>query len=478
MTIKFDDEGKRSRAEALEEPGASLNGIKLVFVTLEPTGTPTHAWLDVEFCNANGLIEIRNDIQNNTVKPTDVFFISGGSRIPAGAGAGRVQVTEVTDGSSPRVLRVRVQPIGDYSTYTLRVVYGTPADPLMDPIFDYIGFKFRPGCFNVDCAPEWKKSDQPPVEPVIDYLAKDFDSFKHVLINAMMERVPGWTPTSEADTDQVLVDLIAADADELSDYQDRVMNEAYLGRARKRVSLARYGRLMDYHIHQGNQASTWVAFQVAAPVTLPVGFGVWTGTKWDAAASVIFITKEEKTPTPLLNDLYLYSWDGIVSALEAGSTEADLALPTGLNDTLQTDANQFRDLLRSDDVQYLVIEEKLNPETGTANGRDKTARQLLRLLDGDNAAETRHDPSKVPGGRWMVRVRWRLEDRLKRRYCFTTWCNGNPVNYVSAFHGNLVQATHGRPHQTIFREPGALLVPTDASQFKHQDQAYHERTEK
>ena len=33
---------------------------------------------------------------------------------------------------------------------------------------------------------------------------------------AMAERVPGWQSTSEADHDQVLIDLFAAAADELS----------------------------------------------------------------------------------------------------------------------------------------------------------------------------------------------------------------------------------------------------------------------
>jgi len=65
------------------------------------------------------------------------------------------------------------------------------------------------------------------------------------------------TPLSP-DADQVLLELFCAAGDELSDYQDRVMNEAYLGTARKRVSVARHARLMDYHIHQGNQAGTWL----------------------------------------------------------------------------------------------------------------------------------------------------------------------------------------------------------------------------
>jgi hypothetical protein len=150
----------------------------------------------------------------------------------------------------------------------------------IDPIFAAIRFKFRPGCFNLNCA-SLPKYQPLPAEPVIDYLAKDYDSFKHVLIAAMMERVPDWTPTSEADLDQVLIDLIAADADELSDFQDRAKIEGYLGSARKRVSLARHARLMDYHIHQGNQASTALALRLSADTVIPSGFGVWTGEDWD-----------------------------------------------------------------------------------------------------------------------------------------------------------------------------------------------------
>src|SRR3954447_17658589 len=105
------------------------------------------------------------------------------------------------------------------------------------------------------------------------------------MIVAMMERVPGWQPTSEADLDQVLLELFGAAADELSDYQDRVMNEAYLATARKRVSLARHARLVDYHIHQGNQASAWVALELAVGVLLNPGdelfvadnFRFWAG---------------------------------------------------------------------------------------------------------------------------------------------------------------------------------------------------------
>ena len=111
----------------------------------------------------------------------------------------------------------------------------------------------------------------PSVDPRIDYLNKDYESFRHTMIAAMMERVPGWRATSEADLDQVLIDLFAASADELSDFQDRVVQEGYIGSARRRVSLARHARLMDYHVHEGNQASTVIALELDPPQKGAIG---------------------------------------------------------------------------------------------------------------------------------------------------------------------------------------------------------------
>ena len=143
------------------------------------------------------------------------------------------------DPTDDKVLQLTVKPIGDYSTYTLSLVYQN-----IDPIFSEIEFKFRPGCFN-NCLPDWEAPPEPKKDPSIDYMAKDYDSFRHTMIAAMIERVPGWQPTSEADFDQVLLELFSVAADELSDYQDRVMNEAYLATARMRVSLAQHALLLD-----------------------------------------------------------------------------------------------------------------------------------------------------------------------------------------------------------------------------------------
>jgi len=216
----------------------NLNGIARLFVRLLPAAAPTEAWLDVEFHNALVLPAILVAIGGGAT-PHSLFPITGGTRLRGGPSAGQVRVNQVLPGLVPTQLRLRVQPIGDYSTYTLAVNFAG-----IDPLLSEIDFKFRPACFNLDCAGDESFPAPAPV-PDIDYLAKDFDSFKHTLICAMQQRVPDWQPTSEVDMDQVLIDLIAADADELSDYQDRTLNEAFLATARKRVSLARHSPLVD-----------------------------------------------------------------------------------------------------------------------------------------------------------------------------------------------------------------------------------------
>lgn len=470
------------------------NGIRFVFVSLA-AGVAT---LEVEFFNRNYLKKIID--KYNAESPVDpsvarrLFSISGGHRLIAGPAVGQVQVRTIAksadfdapNSTQPTTLVLTVKPIGDYSTYTLSVNAGEfpAADPvIMDPVVNEIDFKFRPGCFNINCAPDWKPAPRPPDEPVIDYLAKDYDSFRHTMIAALLQRVPDWQPSSEADLDEVLLDLFSAAADELSDYQDRVMNEAYLASARKRVSLARHARLMDYHIHQGNQASAWLAVEVALaqPSEPQVGatnqyflsdsFKVWSGTPTEDAASVVFLTRTEQRVHQLVNRMGLYTWSDSIPSLAAGDTTADLTL--FLDDvtpaTDQASALVVQTLIRSGVVTHLLIQEHLNPATGTENGRNPRRRQLLQLLPGNDGAEAMFDPMTGPpsNAKWFVRVRWDEQDKLRSHYCFTVDCPGTgKVENVSLFHGNLVEVHHGRLRTAVFKESGTPLAGTDQSYYE------------
>lgn len=422
----------------------AFNGLKLVLVELQPQPNPVEAVLSVQFFNANRVAAIRSAVNANPGLAKVIFPLSGGSRLPAGDQAGQVQVTAVAAGPDSSTLVLTVRPIGDYSTYTLEVVFDH-----MDPLLSEIQFRFRPGCFN-NCPPDWQAPSAPRQDPPIDYLAKDYDSFRHVLMSWMINRVPNWQPTSEADLDQVLIDLFSAVGDELSDFQDRVMNEAYLLTARKRVSLARHARLVDYHIHQGNQASTWLSLQAGAAAMLGKGFQAASGDLADPTA-VVFVTREPAQLDPRLNAMSLYTWSDAIPALEAGSTQADLELSV----PGKAAADDVRDLIRSGKISLLLIQEHLNPLTGGAPGTDPSHRQLLHLLPGNAGAESLLDPLT---GRWFVRVHWDERDRLQRNYCFVVDCLAGKVRDVSQFHSNLVEAYHGRPQAVTFRDPDDPLL--------------------
>jgi hypothetical protein len=444
--------------DALEERAnnlGTLNGFKLVLVQLV-SGPPAVAKLEAHFYNTNQLAGVVTDINSNGVPPGAIFKIHGGQRVPAGDAVGQVRVTAVAAGGSADTLVLTVEPIGDYSTYTLEIIH-----PAIDPLLSDIPFKFRPGCFTNNCAPEWAPGQPPGAGPAIDYLAKDYDSFRHTLIAAMMERVPGWQVTSEADLDQVLIDLFSAVGDELSDFQDRVMNEAYLVTSRKRVSLARHARLMDYHIHQGNQSSSWLALKVntAGLFTLPAKFTAWTGQAQKDKESIAFATRKTWPLHPLVNRMRLYNWSGAVPALAAGDTRADLLLDT----PGQAAAESVRDLIRDGTILRLLVQEWKNPATGREAGRNPQKRQLLELLKGNAGATALRDPVT---NIWFVRVSWREEDRLKHEYCFTSFCPTGHVDDVSLFHGNLALVHQGEPAEIDFVEPGTL--PLGANQFYYE----------
>lgn len=458
------------RADALA--AAHLNGLRLALVALPAGPNPTHAELDLRFWNTLHVADILAEITADPARAGQIFRVRGGTRLPAGNLPGQVRVTAIAGLAADR-LALWVEPVGDYSTYTLELVWDAGR---IDPFFASLGFKFRPGCFTNDCTPPGPGR---PLQagPAIDYLAKDYDSFRHVLMTAMAQRVPGWRSTSEADHDQVLIDLFAAAADELSDHQDRVMAEAYLATTRKRVSLARHARLMDYHLHEGNQATTWLALELTpgqAPFTLADQTLVaWTGAEAPLPESVYFASREHWLPAvqrqrldPLVNQLRLHTWRHAQPALLAGSTSADV-VPVVAGGGLP-EANALRDLVRSGQLRQLLLAERLNPLTGRAPGRNPRKRQLLRLRAGGTgpyAAQTIQDPLT---GTVLVRLHWLDEDALRHDYSFTSFCEGVPTEDVSIFHGNLVPVHEGRPMTAVFHEPGTTLAAdTDSVKQRH-----------
>lgn len=445
------------RARQLDPRG--LNGLRAALMSFDPPASAGQARMELHFFTAHHIDAVL-DLIAGDVHPWDIFDITGGHRLRAGPGAGQVKVLSAARLAGQNAIELVIDPVGDYSTYRLEVM----ADPAMiDPFFAEIEFKFRPGCFTNECSPEWSPGAARTPAPVIDYMAKDYDSFRHVLINAMQERVPGWQVTSEADFDQVLIDLFAAAADELSDFQDRVMSEAYLGSARGRVSLARHARLMGYHMHQGQQASTWARLTVAgdaAPFTLDEELIAWTGGENAEGAPQAFASREttrraaqRTTFHPGFNRFELHTWSGAHPALPAGATGADITPGPAIT------AADLADAIRDGALSRILIAEELNPRTGRRAGFDRRARQMLRLLP---EAEVIDDPLE---GVEVVRIRWDTADALRRDYAFTTQCPEGPVANISSFAGNLVELHHGLPITAVFYEPGSALPVDGPTEF-------------
>jgi hypothetical protein len=98
---------------------------------------------------------------------------------------------------------------------------------------------------------------------VIDYLARDYASFRKALIDLIPAKLPEWTDRSEADFGIVLIELFAYMADILSYYQDRIANEAFLATAQERRSVIQHLRLIGYEMAPAAPASARLSIVVA-----------------------------------------------------------------------------------------------------------------------------------------------------------------------------------------------------------------------
>ena len=372
-------------------------------------------------------VEVERDNQTTL----HVFFLKGG--VPAGmnhrpdlcrvAGGERVTNIHVLDTVLQTVpdlhLDVIVDMAGDFSTYTLTI-----AGPLLDPFFATVPFSFKAGCPSpFDCPGPAPCPEPPDVEPLIDYWVKDYAGFRQALLDWVAARDPNWLERSEADLGIALLDLFAYTADQLSDYQDRVANEMYLGTARQRVSVKRHSALIDYVMHQGANAHAFLQVQVQAraDVSLPAGTQVTTVPDRNADP-VVF---ETNAAVPLFvehNRLDVYTWSNDNSCLPAGATQTYL---DGWHPNLKPG-------------EYLLFEEVKSPVTRLEADANRTLRQAVQLTGVARA----NDPL-VP--RDLTLVSWREEDAIQRSFCLTTRCADRTVlREVSVARGNVVPASHGR----------------------------------
>jgi baseplate J-like protein len=98
---------------------------------------------------------------------------------------------------------------------------------------------------------------------VIDYLARDYNSFRQALLDLIPAKLPEWTDRSEADFGIVLIELFAYMGDILSYYQDRIANEAFLTTAQERRSVINHLRLIGYDMAPAAPAAARLSLIVA-----------------------------------------------------------------------------------------------------------------------------------------------------------------------------------------------------------------------
>ncbi len=427
QSLACTDERRRRRVRR-----EGLNGIDAIDVSAD------HRVLTVTFL----------DVAPANLTPANVR-IDGGRRI-TGILAEAVHPPGGADPDQDRDLEITVSQPGDLSTYTLRLVeadeHGHPGtEPLsgFDPRCAQLDFSFAAGCpSDLDCLPTDNCPPQVLTEPETSYLAKDYASFRQLILDRLALIMPAWTERHVPDIGITLVELLAYVGDYLSYYQDAVATEAYLGTARKRISVRRHVRLVDYPMHDGCNARTWVRLEVGEPLRLRPGeFFFITGQDPQRAALTAgdlpaggFEAFEPIVAGPVElrpehNQISFWTWGDEQCCLNTGATSVTLADP-GTAETPKLD-------LHPGDV--LIFEEVLGPHTGAQADADPAHRQAVRLTKAEPGSDALYDQP-------VVEIEWVDEDALTFPLCLST-IGGPPactLIYPCVAHGNVLLADHGR----------------------------------
>ncbi|GAA1445860.1 putative baseplate assembly protein [Leifsonia poae] len=407
--------------------------------------------------------------------------ISGGVRI-RDIRVLRLETPTPEEGEEP-CLEVFVDRCGDFSEYELCLRKRRPVAERDDGATEwgpYPGFDPRYGCgrfgFRLDCEPDVDCAtcgcgsgcpcqraggcdgscgcSAAVVEvgaPPVDYLAKDYESFRRLMFDRLAQTLPEWTERHEADLGVVMVELMAYAADDLSYYEDAVATEAYLGTARRRVSVKRHARLVGYDLHEGVNARTWVSVETAddvgpldaaelAFVTAVPGLRLQPGAVLGAddlraqpTASYeqfeIVAGALASGPTVRFrganSSIEIFTWEGKECSLPVGATRAtlvDSTPPDGIG-------------LAPGDV--VIFEEIVSPLTGAPADADPRHRHAVRLT----RVRRPYDDQA------LVEVEWAREDALPFVLCLTAELPApdcRRITGLSVVRGNVLPVDHGR----------------------------------
>jgi len=431
-------------------------------------------------------------------------------RIEGGRRIRDIQVVQVkiVPGQHPELddcMEVTVDRPGDFSTYTLRVVERdaqgkwTPHSAF-DQRYNSIEFSFKTDCpSGLDCRQNAVCPPKPLQEPEINYLAKDYASFRQLMLNRLSLTMPDWKERHVPDIGMALVEVLAYVGDHLSYYQDAVATEAYLDTARQRISVRRHAKLVDYRMHEGCNARAWVAVEVNESLNLaPNSYFFSTGIKGATTLlsaddlrqlqSVQYEVFEPMGDKPIQlwpshNKISFYTWGDRECCLRRGATSATLLgelVPSGdmkpgkppCNEGPEQQIKQEQfcaqqnasaaQQLRLQPGDVLIFEEVIGPKTGDPADANRLHRHAVRLTKVE-AGVDRIDNTLV------VEISWAEEDALPFPLCISVL--GPPpdctmLEKVSIARGNIILADHGRTVSESEKDLGCVALREQIRQCK------------
>jgi hypothetical protein len=375
---------------------------------------------------------------------------TGNVRIDGGRRVRGIRVIDVTmcrvdDPDLDDCMLVTLDRFGDFSPYRLRLVEpaedGFSGDRPMagiDPRYSSIGFSFMVDCpSSLDCLPAGDCTPAPQTEPSMDYLAKDYASFRRLILDRLALLMPGWRETHVPDVGIALAELLAYAGDYLSYYQDAVATEAYLDTARQRISVRRHARLVDYHLHEGCNARAWVCVETDTDVTLPAD--VTFSTRGQPAEVFAPVEPLDRPLYVAHNRIHFYTWGDAECCIPRGATCATLvdACVECPPAAASPPAADHRLHLNPGDV--LIFEEVLGPLTGAPADADRTRRHAVRLT------QVRRDSDPVTGTA-IVWIEWAGADAMPFSLCISSVTSPPecaPLDNVSVARGNVLLVDHG-----------------------------------
>jgi hypothetical protein len=413
----------------------------------------------------------------NAVKPLGVISasITGGERI------GSVSVDPVTDADwgfddLHLVLSLKVAAPGDFSNYTLALT-SSRDDSGLDPFLSKSVFSFKARCkSDLDCQAPSATCPAPGADvPPIDYLAKDFLSFRQALLDFSALRYPEWQERSEADFGVMFLEALCGLADDLSYTQDRIAAEAAIDTATQRRSMVRHARLVDYDPKPATSATVLLQFDVDRTVTQIVDGRVVSAPGPDAT-TIPFETgtslqdrlidpatgtsrPPNATPFAVVNAAWNrgvirpYWFDDSLRCLRAGATEM-YVLGTGYG-------FQHNQLLLIETLPATVADLPLRQVVQLIDDADgRPATELCDpLYPPPSPAELTGAPpppnlicrTSPPGGTAVTLIRWRSEDALTDDRDLTR----------TRLAGNLVPATQALTVAETLVIPPAPTIPSN-----------------